>query len=221
MGIFTKNTEAAQNAVTKAEGIVSDWERKAADARAEAARMDAESGAAILEDEAAAERITLNVQTLERKARAYDQAAAEARKNLHAAQREALEAEARDEDKEAAALRKKATAHYAKVDALVAELEKLDECEWDRAQMTDPITGQKYGNQPGLGHRINDEAARHETRAAAIRYFIKTGKVPHDFYEINNVMGTEFPGFARSIHDQDNLPQSIYAARDAGLNFAE
>jgi hypothetical protein len=106
------------------------------------------------------------------------------------------------------------------VDALVAELEKLDECEWDRAPLTDPVTGQKYGNQHGRGHKTNDEAMRHETRAAAIRYFIKTGKVPHDFYEINNVMGTEFPGFARSIHDQDNLPQSIYAARDAGLNFA-
>ncbi|MFW0773546.1 hypothetical protein ACLRGI_10295 [Paenarthrobacter nitroguajacolicus] len=219
MGIFSKSPETAQAAVTKAEQTVAEWERKASDARADAARLDGESGAAILEDESAAERITLNVQTLERKARAYDQAAAEARRKLLAVQKEALEAEAREEHKEAAALRKKAEAHNAKVSALVGELEKLDDCKWDRAQFTDSVTGSAYGRMVGLGERHGGEALRHETRAAVIGYFIATGKVPADFYDINNVMGTTIPGFARSIHDEDNIPQSVLAARDAGLVF--
>ncbi|BCW62473.1 hypothetical protein [Arthrobacter sp. StoSoilB22] len=219
MGIFSKSPEAAQAAVTKAEQTVAEWERKASDARAEAARMDGESGAAILEDESAAERITLNVQTLERKARAFDQAAAEARNKLLAAQKDALEAEAREEHKEAAALRKKADTHDAKVAALLGELEKLDDCRWDRAQFTDEISGRAYGQMVGLGDRHRGEALRHETRGAVIGYFIATGKVPSDFYDINNVMGTTIPGFARSIHDEDNIPQSVLAARDAGLNL--
>ena len=76
MGIFSKSTEQAQAEITKAESVVSEWEAKAASARAEASRLDAESGAAILADESAAERITLNIQAWERKARAFDGAAA-------------------------------------------------------------------------------------------------------------------------------------------------
>lgn len=220
MGIFNKSTEAAQNAVTKAEGVVADWERKAADARAEAARMDAESGAAILEDESAAERITLNLQTLERKARAFDQAAGEARKKLLAAQKEALEAEAREEDKESAAILKKADAHDAKVAALVGELEKLDECPWVREPLTATVTGETYGHHAGLAGQLRFQYERHAIRAAAIRFFLATGQTPNDFYEINKVVGTEFKGFMRSIHENDYLPASIRAARDAGLNFA-
>lgn len=220
MGIFSKSPEAAQNAVTKAEGVVADWERKAADARAEAARLDAESGAAILEDESAAERITLNIQSWELKARAFDQAAGEARKKLHGAQKEALEAEAREEDKESAAILKKADAHEAKVAALMGELEKLDECPWVRGPLTDTVTGDTYGHHTGRSGGLRFQQERHAIRAAAIRYFVATGKAPNDFYEINDVVGTTFKGFARSIYENDYLPASIYAARDAGLNFA-
>jgi hypothetical protein len=220
MGIFSKSPESAQNAVTKAEGVVAEWERKAADARAEAGRLDAESGAAILEDESAAERITLNIQTWERKARAYDQAAGEARSKLLAAQKGALEAEAHEEEKESAADRKKADAHEAKVLILVAELEKLDGSGWERASFIDPVTGQRGGQFIGLTGQLNSTSERHAIRAAAIRYFLATGKAPNDFYEINEVVGTTFPGFLRSIHEDDYVPASIYAARDAGLNFA-
>lgn len=219
MGIFSKTTEAAESAVAKAEGIVGEWEGKAAEARAEAARLDSESGAAILEDETAAERITLNIQAQERKARAFDGAAAEAKKKLRKAQREALEAEARDEDKESAALQKKSEAHAAKVAVLQKQLEDLDGCPWSRELLTDPITGHKNGEYLGLCGQLDHDSEMHAVRAAVIRYFIATGKVPTDYYGINNVVGTSFSGFARSIHDRDNIPQSVIAARDAGLNF--
>jgi hypothetical protein len=160
------------------------------------------------------------VQTWERKARAFDQAAAESRKKLLAAQRDVLEAEARDEDKESAALRKQSEAHAAKVAILQKLLEELEECDWIRGQTIDTVNGNPVGWQLGRGSFIASEAERHAVRAAGIRYFIATGKVPNDYYELNDVVGTSFNGFARSIHERDNIPQSLYAARDAGLNFA-
>jgi hypothetical protein len=219
MGIFSKSTETARNAVTKAEGVVEDWERKAADARAEAARMDAESGAAILEDESAAERITLNVQTLERKARAFDHAAGEARNKLHLAQREALEVEAREEDKLAATDRKNAAAHAIKVADLKRQLEELDECGWDRASDVDPYTGRPSGQAVGKAGGLEFSAHRHETRAAVIRYFLATGKIANDFYLLDNEFGTSLNSIALSFVQGDYISKAVYAARDAGLNF--
>lgn len=219
MGIFSKSTEAAQTAVTKAEGVVAEWERKAADARAEAVRLDGESGAAILEDESAAERITLNVQTLERKARAFDQAAGEARKKLHAAQKEALEIEAREEDKLAADARKDAVAHAEKIADLKRKLEDLDECEWDRAYTTD-VNGRPSGQSTGKAGNLDYSAHRHETRAAAIRYFLATGTIPQDFYLIDIELGTHLNSISLSFNQGDYVPASLYAARDAGLSFA-
>jgi hypothetical protein len=219
MGIFTKSTEAAQTAVTKAEAVVADWERKAADARSEAARLDREAGAAILADESAAERITLSIQAEERKARAYDQAAAEARRKLLAAQREALESEAREEDKQAAVARKTADAHSLKVASLLADLKRIDGCDYTPSSATDD-----YGS--ALGLRQNPKSTGlwrtvrvHETHAAAIRYFISTGTVPKDYYELNDTLKTPFEGALDSLNEI-GLPASILAARDAGLNFA-
>ncbi|MBT2538683.1 hypothetical protein [Arthrobacter sp. ISL-69] len=220
MALFSKSIESAQNAVTKAESVVSEWEAKAAAARAEAARLDAESGAAILEDESAAERVTLNIQAHERRARAFDGAAAEARQKLHKARKEALEAEAREEDKESATLHKQSEAHTAKVAVLQKQLEDLDDCPWARASLTDSVTGRQYGEHMGRTGYLDAESERHAVRAAVIRTFIATGSVPNDYYDINNAVGTSFNGFARSIHDRDNIPASVLAARDAGLSFA-
>lgn len=220
MGIFTQSVEQAQAAVTKAETVVSEWEAKAAAARAEAARLEQESGAAILEDESAAERITLSIQAQERKARAYDQAAGEAGKKLAAAQREALEIEAREEDKKSESFRKQAESHAAKVTALQKQLEELDECVWIREPITESTTGRVTGEHLGRAGFLSSESERHAVRAAVIRYFIATSKTPADYYDVNKVVGTSFNGFARSIHEQDNIPASVYAAREAGLNFA-
>ena len=220
MGIFSKSLEQAQAAVTKAESVVSEWEAKAAAARAEVARLNAESGAAILADESAADRIALNVQSWELKAKAYDQAAAEARKKLQKAQREVLATEARDEDKESVSLRKQSEAHATKVEALKKQLEELDDCDWTRGPVMDTVTGHVGGWQLGKCGVLDFESERHAVRAAVIRYFLQTGKVPADYYEVNDVVGTNFPGFARSIHDRDNIPDSVIAARNAGFDFA-
>ncbi|MCT9624254.1 hypothetical protein HWD94_03835 [Pseudarthrobacter equi] len=221
MAIFSRNTESAQAAVTKAEATVTDWEGKAAAARAEALRLDQESGQAILADESAAERIALNVQTWKLKANAYDRAAADTRLKLLRAQREVLEAEARDEDKEAAALRKKGEAHSAKVDGLKRQLQELDDCDWERAYIFDSVNGSIRGQHLGRAGQLDQDAELHAVRAAVIRYFLATGKIPHDYYEVNNVLGLSFRGFGRSIHDQDNIPQSVRDAQAAGLSFVE
>ncbi|WP_284752633.1 hypothetical protein [Arthrobacter sp. efr-133-R2A-120] len=217
MAIFSKSVEAAHTAVSKAEDLLSEWERKATNARAEAERLDSESGAAILADESAAESITLKIHSWERKARAFDQAAEEARRKLAAARRDALEAEAREEDKEGSAGRRKAEAHSAKVAALVHQLEVLDECDWGRSPAKDPITGELVGSQRGLGYRLTVEAERHEIRAASIRYFLATGRIPDSYFEINEVLGTTFNAIARILNEGDNIPASLYVARDAGL----
>ncbi|NMR29944.1 hypothetical protein [Crystallibacter degradans] len=219
MALFSKSIESAQTAVTKAAAVVTDWEAKAAAARAEASRIDSEAGAAILADESAAERITLQVQSQERKARAYDQAAEEARRKLHTAQREALEAEAREEDKQAAAARKAAEAHDAKVDALLAQLKDIDGCDYEPGRATESWAADQGLTQIPAAVAKWDQADQHEVRAAVIRYYIATAKVPADYYELNIGLGTSFPGFGRSIHDGDRLPKSVYAARDAGLSF--
>ncbi|NSX37820.1 hypothetical protein HTS88_15660 [Pseudarthrobacter oxydans] len=221
MGIFSKSLDQAQAAVTKAESVVQEWEGKAAAAREEAARLDAESGAMILADESAAERVTLNIQAHERRARAFDGAASEARQKLHQAQREALEVEAREEDKLAATDRKNAATHAAKVQDLKRQLEDLDGCEWARADAPDITTGRPSGHQQiGKSGSLEHTAHRHETRAAVIRYFLATGNVAHDFYLLDNELGTSLNTIALSFGQGDYIPKSVYAARSAGLNFA-
>lgn len=221
MPLFSKTLEQAKSAVTKAEATVSEWDGKVAAARAEVGRLNAESGAAILADESAADRIALNVQTWELKAKAYSQASAEARQKLHYAQREALEVEARDEDKAAESLRKQSATHGAKVEALKKQLEELDGCDWTRGPVIDKMTGYVSGWQLGKVGELDFESDRHTVRAAVIRYFLQVGKVPTDYYDINTALGTSFSSLGRSIHDRDNIPASVIAARDAGLTFSE
>lgn len=217
MPLFSKSLEQANTAVANAAAKVATWEAKAADARAEATRVEAESGAAILEDESAAERLSLNVQTLERKARAFDQAAGEARRKYLDACRAALETEAQEEDRQAAADRKLASAHAAKVDEWKRKLEELDDCEWERASIRDSVTGAWNGQHLGRDGSLEASAHRHETRAAVIRYFLSTGTVPHDFYLIDNLLGTQLNRFAVSFNQGDYVPGSIHEARDSGI----
>lgn len=220
MAIFSKSIEQANAAVSKAAGVVTDWEKKAAAARAEAARLDAESGAAILEDESAAERITLNVQTWERKARAYDQAAEEARRKLLVAQREALEAEAREEDKQAAGARKAADAHVSKVAALLNELRDLDGVEYVVGRALEGYARDHNLAPIPRSAGLANAARAHEVRAALIRYFAKTGKITHDITDLNTELGTSIPDYMRTIPGEGiEIPKSLFVARDAGLNF--
>lgn len=219
MAIFSKSVDSAQNNVTKAQGLVEEWKAKAAAARAEATRLDAESGALILADESKAEGISLQIQTLERKARAYDGAAGEAARKLHTAQLRALEAEAAEEDRLAAADRKRGEAHDVKVDALLAELKRIDGVDYTVARATEGYAADAGLLQIPTAHGIWQDVKRHEVRGAVIRYFISEGSLPNDFHDLNRVMGTTYSDLAASINSDDNFPSSVLAARDAGLIF--
>ncbi|MET3949699.1 hypothetical protein [Arthrobacter sp. UYEF36] len=218
MALFSKNMEQATAAASKAADVVAEWEAKAAAARAEAARLDAESGAAILEDESAAERITLNVQTWERKARAYDQAAEEARRKHVSAYREALEVEAREEDKQAAAAGKTAAALTAKVAALVGQLKELENVDFAAVPVYVGSTGKNYALPNS--EILQATTRRHEVRAALIRYYIQTGTLTNDVHDLNQLLGTALKDNAISIGGEGiEIPGSLLAARDAGLSF--
>lgn len=221
MAVFSKSPDAARTAVNKAQSTVDEWNAKAAAARAEAQQLDADAGAQILEDESAAERITLQVQTLERKARAYDQAAAEAGRKLDGARQDAMNAAIRSEEDAAAKARKAVEAHESKVLALKAKLEELDGCEWERGRMRDSVTGEYGRTLDGKADADRHQADRHEIRAAMIRYYIATGKTPGSFYDLNAVTGTEFSSFAMPMlyEFSDIVPECVTEAKAAGLTF--
>lgn len=218
MALFSKTIEQAQAAISKAGSVVIDWQNKAAAARAEAVRLDNESGAAILEDESAAERITLNIQTQERKARAFDQAAEEARRKHATAYREALEVEAREEEKLAVSTGKEATAHAGKVAALVKDLNELEDADYRPAGVYIGASGVNLALP--RSERLNKAAREHQTRAALIRYFIKSGTITHDIHVLNTELGTSIQDNGLTIPGEGiQIPQSLTAARDAGVYF--
>lgn len=218
MALISTSAERAKNNVTKAEATVSEWQAKAAAARADAADLDATAGAAILADESAAERITLQVQTLERKARAYDQAAAEAGKQLRAARLTVLESAAADESSEASKARKLADAHDVKVNAMLAKLEEFDGSPWVRKvdRSADGITTTYH---MGKGGALRHEATVNEIRAAVIRYYMATGKVPSSLTDLNNELGTTFSTMGRMLHDyKDVIHPCVTDAQAASVN---
>lgn len=218
MALFSKSIEQANAAAGKAAAVVAEWETKAAAARAEAARLDGESGAAILEDEAAAERITLNVQTWERKARAYDQAAEEARRKHISAYREALEVEAREEDKQAAAAGKASAAHSAKVAGLLAQLKELEGLDFAPVHIHSAVSGITISTT--ASDALQRPARTHQIRAALIRYYLQTGTIGTDVHQLNTALGTSIADNALSIGSEGiDVPASVRAARDAGLSI--
>lgn len=211
MGILSTSAERAQSNITKAEATVSEWQAKAATARAEAAELDATAGAAILADETAAETISLRVISLERKARAYDQAATEAGKNLHTARIAVLTLEADESDNAEAAAAKRYEKHDAAVKDLLDKLEalagvKFQEVPWSAVSGTVEVT---YSPS----EQLENEAHAHRANSAGIRYFLKTGRIGSDTTEINRVLGTNFPA------GHISTPDSVAAAIAAGLTL--
>lgn len=218
MALFSKSMEQATAAVAKAAAVVADWEAKAAAARAEAVRLDNESGAAILEDESAAERITLNVQTWERKARAYDQAAEEARRKHISAYREALEVEAREEDKHAAAAGKASAAHAAKVAGLLAQLKELEGLDFAPVHIYSAVSGITISSTNS--DAMQKPARKHEIRAALIRHYLQTGTIATDVSSLNTVLGTSITeNFGLIGGEGIETPASLRTARDTGLTL--
>lgn len=182
---------------------------KAADARAEAQRVDRESGAQILENPNAAEKITTKVLTLERQARAYDSAATEAKAQVHAAWLPAMEAEAKDLDKSVVTMRRDA--------------EKLRAEEGKRIDKLEVLQGVRYvpklGHAPHIENRetyqreddspretksddLRGRVAGAESQAALVRHVIETG-------DVNSFPGQPSLGYLTT-------PPITQAALDAG-----
>ena len=218
MAILTKSLDSARESVAKAERTVAEWESKAATTRAEAAELDANSGALIFDDPAQAEKISSKITNLERTARVYDAATAEARQKLNRAQRKAFEVEASDHDKLARDAQKLLDSHTSKVGALLADLKTLDGCDY--------VPGRaKAGFSAELGHMqvpnsvgMRNQVVKHEGTAASIRYYIKTSRVPLDYDDLNTQLGTTF-NVMRSFNGDSVVPPCVYAARDAGITF--
>lgn len=219
MGIFNKTIESARQGVEKAEQLVADWESKAADARGRAAELDANSGSLVLADEAAADSISLEIHSLERKARAFDQAAGEARRKLSEAQRKVLEGEAKEEERLADVARKTLDDHNTKVDGLLAQLKEIDECDYTVAPMTESWARDLRLTQNPKSYLLARELLRHEIRGSVIRFYLKTGKVARDLYELNSALGTTYSGIGTSIAEEDGFPPVVFEYRDAGITF--
>lgn len=168
-------------AVAKAQKVVDEWEAKASAARAEAAEIERGSGAAILADPSAAEKISIKVDAKQRTARAYDSAAAESLEQVRAAWRKAVEAEAKQLEKDATTMRRDADKHRAEVEKLLARLKDLDGVEYE------PKFGHPSYVQSGVYHAADDapresksddlegRAAGAETQAKYVRHILATG----------------------------------------------
>lgn len=174
------------NAVQKATAAVDEWEAKAERARAESVELDRTSGAAILDDPSAAERITVKVQAKEREARAYDAAAEEARQRVVDVYRSHLEDEAASLDKAAVQAQREVDKHAGKVAALVGQLRDLEGVEYAPVEEWHDGAQGKWRDVPkseALGDRV--EAAKNH--AGLIRFYLEHGKRPgplDEFYAV-------------------------------------
>ncbi|GAB3621146.1 hypothetical protein GCM10027417_24070 [Glutamicibacter endophyticus] len=231
MGLLTKPIEAARKNRDACLEEAERWERKAQAMRAEASELDQSANDAILEDESAAERITVAVTTLQRKAHAYDEAARKARTKADAAARELLSVEADELDKEAEKIRKAADKHDVEVAKAKAALESLDECQYTRLveeQDWDPVDA-KYRRtvyHHGKSHVMRRTALHLSTQAQVIRYWLTVGEVPKSLKDLNERLSAEHD-LANSWTDgapinrygealTDNLREAV-SAREAEL----
>lgn len=230
MAIIPTSAERAQSNVTKAEATVSEWQAKAAAARAEAADLDATAGAAILADESAAERITLQVQTLERKAGAFDQAATEAGKNLRAARIAVLTTEADALEKESAKVRRVLDKHVAEVAKAKDALEELAghgfiPGEPEPEGVTYSLPGETINRTVRVGKAspLIEQAMHLLTQAQCIRYWLTHGTLPADLRDLNKefgadheIIGYDFMSYPLNKYGAP-VTEALRAAVDAGL----
>lgn len=194
MSLFTKPIETARKNRDQALADAAQWEAQAAAKRAEADQLDAGANAAILADESAAERITAQVLTLQRKASAYDQAAREARAKAADAAREALRVEADELDKAATKKKQEAAKIDAEVDKLRAKLEEYDGCpyvrqveesDWDAVDGRYRTTVRHHGKS----FVSKQEALHLTTQAQVIRYWLDEGTLPTSLGDLNDKFG--------------------------------
>ncbi|MYM18505.1 hypothetical protein GSY69_00555 [Brevibacterium sp. 5221] len=172
--------------MSKATATVEEWEAKAERARAESAELDQTSGAAILDDPSAAERITVKVQAKEREARAYDAAAVEARQRLVDVYRKHLEDEAANLDKAAVQAQREADKHAGRVRALVDQLRDLDGVEYAPVEEWHEGPQGRWRDVP-KSEDLGDKVEAAKNHAGLIRFYLEHGKRPgplDEFYAV-------------------------------------
>lgn len=169
-------------AVAKAQAVVDKWTAKASAARAEAEQVDRESGAAILENPNAAEKITTKVLSLERQARAYDSAATEAKAQVRTAWRNAVEAEAKDLDKSVLTMRRDAEKLEADAEKIIDKLEALQGVRYvpKFGHGTHVDNGGTYHSADDAPRETKSQdllarAAGAESQAELVRHVLETG----------------------------------------------
>lgn len=201
MGLFKKPIENAMTARDKARAEAADWDAKAAAIRAEANELDATANDMILADETAAERITLQVNTLQRKADAYAHAATKAHDKARLAAREILNVEAGELDKEAAKIRKVADNVEIEVAKAKAALEELDGCTYERTSeessvLTESGEPSSVTQSTGKAGEIRWNAQLLETQAQVIRYWLAENELPATLDDLNaKVRATHQTGY--------------------------
>ncbi|WP_176337804.1 hypothetical protein [Kocuria salina] len=167
--------QKAEKALETARTTVRQWQDKAAGARAEAAELDANSGALILADPAVAEEISIKVDACHRRARAFEGAAQAAREQVQEARTALLEAWAAQYDKDAATAKQAHDEHKVKINELLAQLKDLDGWEYKPADAP---------TEPGSSYTIGRSAHLHQVwrralnRAAYCRFALAEGMHP-------------------------------------------
>lgn len=150
---------------------------------AKADQLDASANDAILEDETAAECITVQVLTLQWKANAFDQAPVPPARDVPSTEAEELV-------KEAAKLNKTADKHELEVSKAKAALESLNSCKYTRLveeRDWDSADG-KYRTRTyhhGKAADINRGAKLLTTQAQVIRYWLERGQLLGSLKDLN------------------------------------
>lgn len=173
----TKADKAVQAAYT----TVRQWEDKARDARSKAADLEADSGREILGG-ASAHDIAVKINAADLEAKAYDNAAAQARIQLAEARTALLEAHADDHDAQAAKERKTRDQMNEQLEALLSQARDLTGQDFEIVPPRALAPGE---SRELTTHEQVMRAPRYSANAAAwIRCRLATGHDPRNFYEL-------------------------------------
>lgn len=174
----TRTPAAILEDAREAQAAADDLETKAAAALDEARQIDADSVDLIVDDPAEAERITREVSTRERLANAYRVKARAERTRRDGLILDALTAETARLDLQAEKAEKAATAHQARVDELLAQLEDLDGVSYQVAPTRKDMAGNPIEWPETKGDDLRQDGRRLHYQAAVLRYYLEHKTIP-------------------------------------------
>lgn len=212
MALF-KTLDGARQDLSNAETALNQWEAKHAGATAELAKLETTSIDQILEDPSLAETHAFKESTLRGQIKVYAQAAEAARAKILTRHQDVLEAEAKHEDKQAAAADKELAKHEVKVKAVLATLQELDGAEYvvkTIFEWNGELSNYQLQTKTAL---LRGAAEDHAFRAYVIREFLNTGEIHNNNYGVG-----ELPGVGTKFNASKHVPASVRAAKAAGLN---